>query len=100
MREFIADYLTSAQKLGAELGAATTAGDGAQVKAIAHKLKSSSRTVGAATLAELCASLEQAGQTGDQSAIRQGMADFEIALRAVVAECRAWLKKNKKGEQT
>ena len=94
VREFIADYLPSAQKLGAELGAAAIAGDGAQVKAIAHKLKSSSRTVGAATLAELCASLEQAGQTGDQSAIRQGMADFETALDAVVAECRAWLKKN------
>jgi CheY-like chemotaxis protein/HPt (histidine-containing phosphotransfer) domain-containing protein len=100
VREFIADYLPSAQKLGAELGAAAIAGDGAQVKAIAHKLKSSSRTVGAATLAELCVSLEQAGQTGNQSAIRQGMADFETALDAVVAECRAWLKKNKKGEQT
>ncbi len=100
VREFIADYLTSAQKLGEELGAAALVGDGAQVKAIAHKLKSSSRTVGAATLAELCVSLEQAGQTGDQSTISQGMADFEAALDAVVAECRAWLKKNKKGEQT
>ena len=99
VREFIADYLASAQKLGAELGAAAIAGDGAQVKAIAHKLKSSSRTVGAATLAELCVSLEQAGQTGNRSAIRQCMLDFETALDAVVAECRSWLKKNKTGEQ-
>ena len=100
VREFVADYLASAQKLGEELGAAATAGDGAQVKAIAHKLKSSSRTVGAAILAELCVSLEQAGQTGNQSAIGQGMTDFEAALNAVVAECRSWLNKNQKGEQT
>lgn len=100
VREFITDYLASAQKLGAELNAAAVAGDGAEVEAIAHKLKSSSRTVGASTLAELCVSLEQAGQAGNQSAIRQGMLDFETALDAVVAECRSWLKKNKKGEQT
>ncbi len=96
VREFIVDYLASAQCLGAELGAAAAAGDGAQVKAIAHKLKSSSRTVGAATLAELCASLENAGQTGNQEAIHHGRAEFEIALKAVEEECRAWLTKHEK----
>ena len=95
VREFIADYLASALQLGAELIAAATAGNGAQVKNIAHKLKSSSRTVGAATLADLCLSLEQAGQTGDQKAIRQGMAEFETVLRAVEAECRLWLQQHK-----
>ena len=98
VREFLADYLAAAQRLGAELGAAAAAGDGEQVQAIAHKLKSSSRTVGAGTLADLCASLEKAGQTRDRDAIRHGMAEFEAALTAVKKECRAWLTKHEKEE--
>jgi PAS domain S-box-containing protein len=98
VREFLADYLAAAQRLGAELGAAAAAGDCEQVQAIAHKLKSSSRTVGAGTLADLCASLEKAGQARDRDAIRHGMAEFEAALAAVKTECRAWLTKHEKEE--
>lgn len=98
VHEFLADYLATAQRLGAELGAAAAAGDSEQIKAIAHKLKSSSRAVGAETLADRCASLENTGQARDRDTIRQGMADFEAALRAVVAACRAWLAKHEKEE--
>ncbi|MCX5869211.1 MAG: PAS domain S-box protein [Deltaproteobacteria bacterium] len=98
VREFLADYLAAAQRLGAELGAAAAVGDGEQVQAIAHKLKSSSRTIGAGTLAALCASLEKAGQARDRDAIRHGMAEFEAALAAVKTECRAWLTKHEKEE--
>jgi CheY-like chemotaxis protein/HPt (histidine-containing phosphotransfer) domain-containing protein len=96
VREFIVDYLASAQRLGAELSAAAAAGDDVRVKAIVHKLKSSSRTIGAATLADLCVSLEQVGQVGNQEAIRHGRADFEIALKAVEEECHIWLAKHEK----
>ena len=47
VREFLSDYLASAGRLAAELRAAVAAGDTQQVGAVAHKLKSSSRSVGA-----------------------------------------------------
>jgi len=98
VHEFMADYLVAAQRLGTELGAAAAAGDTEQVQAIAHKLKSSSRTVGAGNLADLCLSLEKAGQARDLDGIHQGMPGFEAALETVMMECRAWLTKHDKEE--
>jgi PAS domain S-box-containing protein len=98
VREFLVDYLAAAQRLGVELGVAAVAGNCEQVQAIAHKLKSSSRTVGAGILADLCASLEKAGQARDRDGIHQGMADFTAMLEAVKTACRAWLTKNEKEE--
>jgi CheY-like chemotaxis protein/HPt (histidine-containing phosphotransfer) domain-containing protein/two-component sensor histidine kinase len=98
VQEFLADYLVAAQRLGTELGAAVAAGNTEQVQAIAHKLKSSSRTVGAEHLADVCVSLEKAGQAKDRDGIQQGMAGFEAALETVMIECRAWLTKHDKEE--
>jgi PAS domain S-box-containing protein len=98
VHEFLGDYLVSAQRLGTELGAAAAAGDTGEVQAIAHKLKSSSRTVGAETLADLCVSLEKAGQAKDLDGIHQGMPGFEAALETVMMECRARLTKYDKEE--
>ena len=66
VRELLSDYLVSARRLAVELRAACSAGDTRQVGAIAHKLKSSSRSVGALALGELCAELESAGKAGDK----------------------------------
>lgn len=44
VREFLSDYLASARRLAAELRAAVVAGDTQRVGAVAHKLKSSSRS--------------------------------------------------------
>ncbi len=99
VREFLADYLAAAQRLGAELSTAAAIGDGEQVQAIAHKLKSSSRTVGAGTLADLCASLEKAGQARDRDRIHQVMTDFTAMLEAVKTACRTWLTKHEKGKR-
>ena len=86
VREFLADYLTSARHLSTELRAAYTAGDARHVGAIAHKLKSSSRSVGTLALGDLCADLENAGRAADKTAISQGMLKFEAALAVVEAE--------------
>ncbi len=50
------------------IGKAAEAGDWHGVGALAHKLKSSARTVGALELGDICASLEDAGRLGDASA--------------------------------
>src|SRR3546814_206321 len=67
----------------AALHRAFDAGDIALTGSIAHKLKSSSRSVGALGLGEACAKLENAGKAGDKDAVRVGMQQFDVALAAV-----------------
>lgn len=55
----------------------------------AYKPKSSSRSVGAMVLGDLCAELENFGKIGDKTFIAQGMAQFETALAQVEAEIAA-----------
>jgi CheY-like chemotaxis protein/HPt (histidine-containing phosphotransfer) domain-containing protein len=82
--QFFKDYQRSAQKAAGEIRAAIalgnwkTAGDGA------HKLKSSSRAVGALALGEVCNQLEQAGKEGHADAALLLAAEFENALAAVL----------------
>jgi HPt (histidine-containing phosphotransfer) domain-containing protein len=84
--ELLSDYLASARHLAAELRAAVVAGNTQQVGAVAHKLKSSSRSVGALAFGDLCAGLESAGRVGDKVGSTQDMPKFEAALTAVEAE--------------
>lgn len=56
--------LASARMQAAEILASCAASDGDRVGFIAHKLKSSSRSVGALALGDLCADLENAGHAG------------------------------------
>ena len=85
VRELLSDYLVSARRLAVELRAACSAGDSRQVGAIAHKLKSSSRSVGALALGELCAELESAGKAGDKRGVEKDRLRFETALAEVDA---------------
>jgi CheY-like chemotaxis protein/nitrogen-specific signal transduction histidine kinase/HPt (histidine-containing phosphotransfer) domain-containing protein len=86
VREFLTDYLASARRLAGEMRAALAAGDMRHAGAIAHRLKSSSRTVGALELGNLCARLEDSGEAEDKPAVEMGMMEFEIALAQVEAE--------------
>ncbi|MDP1680459.1 MAG: GAF domain-containing protein, partial [Burkholderiales bacterium] len=86
VREFLADYRVSARHLADEMHAAIAAGDAKHAGAVAHKLKSSSRSVGALALGDLCAGLESLGKIGDMTAMVQGMAQFDAALAKVEAE--------------
>ena len=86
VRKFLIDYRTVANRLAAELRAARAADDHRQIGALAHKLKSSSRSVGALALGDLCAELENACRSGIREGVAQGMAQFEAALRAVDAQ--------------
>ena len=85
LREFLVDYRISAGRLAAELQAARIADDLRQIGAIAHKLKSSSRSVGALALGDVCAELENASRSGARAAVLQGLAQFEARLQAVDA---------------
>jgi HPt (histidine-containing phosphotransfer) domain-containing protein len=56
-----------------------------EVGALAHKLKSSARSVGALALGELCAELEQAGRLADAESVAVLLPRFEQALLHVDA---------------
>lgn len=85
LRELLAQYQDSARRLAEELRIAAAAGDVRQIDAIAHQLKSSSRTVGATLLGELCAELENACRIGAWEGISTCMVRVEAALIAVIA---------------
>jgi signal transduction histidine kinase/CheY-like chemotaxis protein len=83
-REILTEYLTCARRDVDALRAAAAAGDGRRVSSIAHRLKSSSRSIGAIALGELCAELEGAGQAGPVAA--PGLIRFDDEFAAVEAE--------------
>lgn len=85
VQEVLVEYKAAAFPQARELEAAFAAGDVYRVGAIAHKLKSSSRSIGAMALGNLCAEMEIAGQEGDVAVIAQKIPCFETAIAAVEA---------------
>ena len=83
--EFLAEFLLVARAQAAEVDAACQAEDHRQVGAIAHKLKASSRSIGALALGDLCAELENASRTAGRSEMSVHRTRFEHAMRDVEA---------------
>ncbi|MHB8230264.1 MAG: hybrid sensor histidine kinase/response regulator [Vulcanimicrobiaceae bacterium] len=81
--EFLRDFRISAAKIAVELRAACVAGQVAAAGAAAHKLKSSSRSVGALALGELCIGMERAGKDGNTEALAVLLPRFERELASV-----------------
>ncbi len=83
IREFLHDFRLSAKKIAAELRAACGANQAEAAGSLAHKLKSSSRSVGALALGELCAAMEKAGKGGDAEALAALLPKFEQELMGI-----------------
>ncbi len=87
IREFVADFRASARAAADEIAGAYAAGDLTAVGAIAHRLKSSSRAVGALPLGDLCAELEKAGKLGHAEMVadahRRFVAELALVDRAI-----------------
>ncbi|MDT8385838.1 MAG: PAS domain S-box protein [Gammaproteobacteria bacterium] len=94
VQEFLSEYLVLARRLTREIQTAFNAGDVRHVSAIAHKLKSSSRSVGALVLGDLCAGMENAGKEGDRTFIAEQMQEFEATWTAVENEISDLLTDN------
>jgi CheY-like chemotaxis protein/HPt (histidine-containing phosphotransfer) domain-containing protein len=82
-RELLALFLSTAAGQAAELHAA---GDLPQAAAVAHRLKSSARAIGALALGELCAAIEAAARAGERDALAPSIAAFDAALARVETE--------------
>nr|WP_275588014.1 ATP-binding protein [Oceanisphaera litoralis] len=81
--ELLAEYRASLQQSALAMTAAYQAGDMAQLGAMAHRLKSSSLSVGALSLAELCAGLQSAGKEGTTAALSALIREFEAGCLLV-----------------
>jgi CheY-like chemotaxis protein/HPt (histidine-containing phosphotransfer) domain-containing protein len=81
MRPLIGEFIASTEQLLDDIAGAARLGDAVAIKSAAHSLKSSSATMGAATLSALAAALES-------GATAQNCRDAEIALRAEFSRVR------------
>ncbi|MEK7246011.1 MAG: ATP-binding protein, partial [Pseudomonadota bacterium] len=84
IKEILGDYVVPATAIVEEIEAAYGRQDPAAVWPAAHKLKSSSRAVGAHALADLCEALEQAGKGGDWNGIETGVPKVRGLFAAVI----------------
>jgi CheY-like chemotaxis protein/HPt (histidine-containing phosphotransfer) domain-containing protein len=85
VRDLLQDYCRGAAALGVDIERAAAAGQHAEVARAAHKLKSSSRSVGALPLGALCEALEQSGVAADLPAIAHRMGALRNELGSVLA---------------
>ncbi len=77
VHEFLMNYLSISAEQVADLRSAIAADDAQHVAAVAHKLKSSSRSIGALSFGDCCAELESACKAGNRPAIQQAILSFE-----------------------
>lgn len=83
--EFLGDYRRSLHETLVQIRAACKDGQWRRAGELAHRLKSSSRSVGAMQLGEHCAALELAGRNEDGPGIPALVQDVEASGDAVLA---------------
>jgi len=89
IKEILMDFVQPARDTAGEIDTAFAARDATAVGAAAHKLKSSSRSVGAEGLADLCADLEKAGKAGDWPSIEDHHPRLASLIEVVAGEIEA-----------
>ncbi len=85
IRELLQEYRVNSAVITKDLHAAFQAGQWTTVGSTAHKLKSSSRSVGAIVLGELCAKLEQAGKAKEAKTLKSLLPVFDKEMAKVEA---------------
>jgi len=83
IRDFLHNFRISATQIATELKTACENGQTTQAGAAAHKLESSAYSVGAVKLGELCADMEQAGNSGQIDVLADLLPRFEAEMVAV-----------------
>ncbi len=88
-RQILNDFVEPSSSNVAEVHEAYSQRSAAGIAAAAHKLKSSSRAIGANDLADVCLRLEQAGKAGDWEEIDASVPHLDAALKAVTNYIKA-----------
>ena len=90
-REILVAFQESARTSAAQIRAATTAHDLPQVGQLAHRLKSSARSVGALVLGDLCAELVRDCRLVDKNSVDAAVFRIEEEVQQVLHEISIWL---------
>ena len=85
LAEFLTDFHDSANKIATEIRLAALARGLQAAGALAHKLKSAARSVGAVTLGELCADMEKAGKANNGDTLARLLPRFDLEMARVNA---------------
>ena len=76
----IRTFVERGAKQVAEIAALADSGDAEELRKAAHKLKGSSRTLGASLVGEVAAKIEDAGGAGDVAAARRAVPELEVVF--------------------
>jgi two-component system, sensor histidine kinase and response regulator len=89
--EFVREFSASTALMADELSNAALAGRTEDVADVAHKLKSSARSLGAMKLGDLCASLEETARARQLQTLRDLVPTFRAEMTAVQDELSSTL---------
>ena len=81
LRDLVDQFTTHASGRMEELRDAVSRRDGPKLEGVAHGLKGSSSTIGAARLAAACAVLEATGRSGELAGVEPQLQQVELELR-------------------
>lgn len=85
LRRVLDTYLRSLARLLGQLDAAETRGDAAGIRLVMHTLKSSSASIGALTLSQLCGAAETAVREGQVETLSGLLAQLRQEAEQVVS---------------
>ncbi|NWF37090.1 PAS domain S-box protein [Mariprofundus sp. KV] len=94
---FFASFLSSSEKTVVEIGTAFASQNAMEIGQLAHKLKSSAKTVGAMPLADCCLALEQAGKAGDIDGVADRMDEFQSLYQSTTDWIKAYMREHEGG---
>lgn len=84
VQALLVEYAECSSELAEHLRAHLATGRGSEAAAIAHKLKSSSRSIGALPLGDLCADIEARAIEGDAATLEQLGTRFDAIYRRTI----------------
>lgn len=84
-------YLEKSSALYEEIAQGASSQNGEQLTVSAHSLKSSSASVGAMNIYEICSGLEAKGKAGDFSQVTELVENLDAELTKATAELRGYL---------
>jgi PAS domain S-box-containing protein len=90
INDILAEFKTVTVPLAAALRLAIAASDGDSAARLTHRLKSSSRWIGAQRLGEICALIEETGKAGNAAALNGLITEFDRTLADVLIQIDAY----------
>ncbi|MDG0025813.1 ATP-binding protein [Trinickia sp. Y13] len=88
VQALLMEYIECSAELAEQLHGHLANGRAGEAASVAHKLKSSSRSIGALPLGELCAEIEAAASKGDAAGFEQLGAQFNASYRRAIEIAR------------